>query len=439
MAEVRYKTRPLEARNQARDLRSRFYQGLMRAREDGKLLVSGGMRAPYEFLAGFGDFECLSEHFSNTVSLDQDVAQRYNEAFEARGYAQDFCALSRLYLGAMFAGETPWGPFPPPDLCFMFHACDIQGKWFQVVSEHYGIPYFCLEQPVDYPPDPAKRQHNIRYLTEQLHAFIDWGERVLGRRFDDSRFMEAALNSLEVQSLWAEVCCLNRGVPAPLDDRSLYALESIACLMRHKPEAVAFYRALRDEVRERVRDGIAALATERYRLMHDNQPPFYWLAIYKVPEQYGAVAVGSHTSFTLMGAFEEGEDGRLRSRRHPRQQGLTFRTRDDLIQYLAGWYTDTPFYEDIILPQTRLTNTLRFVEEWGVDGVVIHLNRGCEGVTAGAPELKRALRDRGIPVTVYEANYVDRRDLSQSQVVDTLETFLESQGLKKLSTLAGQP
>ncbi len=429
--EPKFKTRPLESRNRARELRDRFYHDLMRAREDGKLLISAGMRVPYELMAGFGDFECLNEHFSNTVSLDQDVAQRYNEAFEARGFARDFCALSRIYLGAMFAGETPWGAFPKPDLCFMFHACDIQGKWFQLVAEHFAIPYFCLEQPVDYPPNPAKQQHNIRYLAEQFHAFIDWGEQVLRRKFDDDRCIEAALNSLEVQSLWAEVCCLNRAVPAPLDDRSLYALESIACLIRHKPEAVTFYRNLRDEVRERVQDGIAALPTERYRLMHDNQPPFYWLGIYKVAEQYGATAIGSHTSFTLMGAYEDGKDGRLGPRRHPRELGLSFKGRGDLVTYLAEWYADTPFYEDIITPQTRLTNTLRFVEEWGVDGVVIHLNRGCEGVTAGALELRQALRERGIPATVYEGNYVDRRDLSQSVVVDTLESFLESQGLKR--------
>jgi benzoyl-CoA reductase subunit B len=429
--DLKFKTRPLESRNRARELRDRFYRDLMRAREDGKLLISAGMRVPYELVAGFGDFECLNEHFSNTVSLDQEVAQRYNEAFEARGFARDFCALSRLYLGAMYSGETPWGPFPRPDMCFMFHACDIQGKWFQMVAEHFAVPYFCLEQPVAYPPNPAKRQHNIRYLADQFHAFIDWGEQVLGRNFDEGRCIEAALNSLEVQSLWAEVCCLNRAVPAPLDDRSLYALESIACLMRHKPEAVDFYRNLRDEVRERVQDGIAALPAERYRLMHDNQPPFYWLGIYKVAEQYGAVAIGSHTSFTLMGAYEDGDDGRLRSRRHPRERGLTFKGRGDLVPYLAEWYADTPFYEDIITPQTRVTNTLRFVEEWGVDGVVIHLNRGCEGVTAGALELKLALRERDIPATVYEGNYVDRRDLSQSQVVDTLESFMESQGLKK--------
>lgn len=430
---IKFKARPLESRNRARELREGFYRDLMRAREDGKLLISAGMRVPYEMVAGFGEFECLNEHFSNTVSLDQEVAQRYNEAFEARGFARDFCALSRLYLGAMFAGETPWGAFPTPDLSLMFHACDIQGKWYQMVAEHFAVPYFCIEQPVDYPPDPVKRQHNIRYLADQFYAFIEWGEQVLGRRFDEGRFIEAALNSLEVQSLWAEVCCLNRAVPAPLDDRSLYALESIACLMRHKPEAVTFYRNLRDEVRERVQDGIAALPTERYRLMHDNQPPFYWLAIYKVAEQYGAAAIGSHTSFTLMGAYEDGEDGRLRARRHPREQGMSFKGRGDLVPYLAEWYADTPFYEDIITPQTRVSNTLRFVEEWGVDGVVIHLNRGCEGVTAGALELKRALRERGTPATVYEGNYVDRRDLSQSQVVDTLESFLESQGLKKIS------
>jgi len=427
-----YRTRPIEGKRRARELRLQHYRDIWNAREEGKLLVMGGMRVPFELVAGFGDFECLNEHYSITVGTRPELAQRYAEAFESRGFARDFCALSRLYLGSMFAGESPFGPFPRPDFCFMYHACDIQGKWFQVVSEHFGVPYFCIEQPVTYPPEEARRRRNIKYLAEQFYDFIQWGERVLGRKFDDERFLKATYNSLECQSLWGEICCMNKAVPAPLDERALYALTAVACIMRHKDEAVAFYRELRDEIAYRRDEGIAAVAGERYRMMHDNQPPYYFLELYQIAERYGVVCIGSHTSFYLIGAFETGPDGRLRGRRTPREQGVEFRSREDIVEFLARWYEDMPFYQDIMVPELRLHNTLRLVEEWGVNGVLIHINRGCEGVTSAALLIRNALKERGIPTAIYEANYVDRRDFSQSQVVDILESFLESQGLTPL-------
>ena len=427
-----YPTRPLESKRKAKELRQQHYRDIWNARAEGKLLISGGMRIPFELAAGFGDFEVLNEHFSITMATHPTLAEKASEAFESLGFARDFCALSRLYLGAMFLGETPFGTFPRPDYCFMFHACDIQAKWFQVVAEHYGIPFFCLEQPLNYPPHPRKHQKNVEYLAQQFEDFIAWGEKNLHRPFDDQRLAETLRPALECQSLWAEVCTLNRANPAPLEDRSLYALEAVGCIMRHKPQAAEFMRFLRDEVKEHVRDGMAALPTQRFRLMHDNQPPYYYLNLYQDAERYGAVCIGSHTSFYLLGAFEDGPDGRLAGRTMPWEKA-PLKDRQDILMAMARWYADTPFYEDILVPQLRMEHTLRLVEEWKVDGVLFHLNRGCEGVTAGALEIRQVLRERGIPTAVYEANYCDRRDFSQSQVVDTLESFLESQGLTKLA------
>ena len=49
-------------------------------------------------------------------------------------------------------------------------------------------------------------------------------------------------------------------------------------------ESKDFYYELRDEVRDRVKRGIAAVATERFRVMIDSQPPWGFLTpsdIYK--------------------------------------------------------------------------------------------------------------------------------------------------------------
>jgi benzoyl-CoA reductase subunit B len=76
--------------------------------------------------------------------------------------------------------------------------------------------------------------------------------------------------------------------------------------------------------------------------------------------------------------------------------------------------------------------TLQLVDQWYAQGVVMHLNRGCKGTGGYLMESRLALSNKGIPVVTYEGNSGDSRDFDETQVVDNLESFLESQGLDKI-------
>ena len=85
------------------------------------------------------------------------------------------------------------------------------------------------------------------------------------------------------------------------------------------------------------------------------------------------------------------------------------------------------------MPQDKRSDAgVRLVKQWHLDGVVMHLNRGCEGVAIGMKENRLALVNAGIPVTVFEGNSGDRREFDEGQTIKRLETFMESMGLKKL-------
>ena len=86
------------------------------------------------------------------------------------------------------------------------------------------------------------------------------------------------------------------------------------------------------------------------------------------------------------------------------------------------------------LPDVRNHLLPLVVKNWNVQGVLMHLNRGCEGTAFGQMENRLALMKAGIPVVTYEGNMADKRDFDEAQTIDRIESFMEKLGLHKLET-----
>jgi benzoyl-CoA reductase subunit B len=75
---------------------------------------------------------------------------------------------------------------------------------------------------------------------------------------------------------------------------------------------------------------------------------------------------------------------------------------------------------------------LKLVEDWHIDGVMMHLNRGCELFCLGVMETRRTLLQAGVPVMTYEGSSADERDLDEAQISNRVDSFMESLELKQL-------
>ena len=62
------------------------------------------------------------------------------------------------------------------------------------------------------------------------------------------KLIQAVKNECQTADLWAEICTLNKNRPAPLDEKTMYTLQSLHTLMREKKILVDFYSELKDEV-----------------------------------------------------------------------------------------------------------------------------------------------------------------------------------------------
>ncbi len=430
--------RPLACWTKAKELRTEHYRKIASAREKGVLVVTGSGDAFVPLLAGIGEFVHLAgEPWGASIATNDALSLQCMEASEARGYARDLCAYMRNYWGSMFLDKSPFGgTFPRPDFCFSINACDTHGKWFQTVGEYFQVPYFSVDIPVI--RAGSSEAQKIEYLVAQLHDAVDWLERLTGRPYDDGQLIEAARNYFLSTSLWGDVCLLNQARPAPLDEKTMFSLYAISMLMGHESEAVAFYRELRDEVADRVKSGIAAVANERCRLLHDSQPPWYFLKLFRYLEQYGAPILGSSYSYTLTGALAV-QDGKWVHRTTPEEAGVRLDNRHTVLVELAKWQLERVRQQGFVLLEEKTSNLLNMVRDWHIDGVIIHLNRGCEGTAWGQMESRLALIEAGVPVMTYEGNMADKREFNESQTLDRIDTFMESLGLTKFNLAQVNP
>lgn len=385
--------------------------------------------------AGLGNYAFLSgEPYAASASTDMSFQESCSEAVEARGFARDMCGYMRMYWGSMFQNRFFFGgEFPRPDFCLNLSFCDSHAKWYQQVAEFYNIPFFAIDYPLS--AGQTGEERSLEYMVEQMNEAIEWMEKVTGRKYDDELFIQDVRNEWLTMCLWGEICILNKHIPAPIDHKSMFPLWAIAVIMRYDNRAIEFCRLALDEIRDRVAHNIAALPDERCRFIDDNLPPWFALDIYRYLEKYGAVVLGSHHTFFLAGAMSEGEDGTWVRGKTPEEEGLPMRNRQEALRAYAWWYLRRPLYADnIFFPLGRAHSLTRIVREWKCNGVIIHQNRGCELNSCFGAQDRLALIKENVPVIVYEGNMVDQREFDRVQIIERLDSFMESLGFSKLKS-----
>jgi len=435
MTEGVYKTRPLDCWQKAKELRQQYFRDYVEAKDKGGIRWSGGSLAFGAITAGLGDdvHSLAMEPYAAVVVGSGSFATECLEAVERAGFARDICAYTRNYWGSVLMDRYAFGgKFPRPDFRWQTHICCTHSKSEQVACylEDGEIPAYSIDISVGH-YSPSK-EHKVRYIVDQMHDGIEWLEKVTGRKYSDEKLIEAVHNECRSASLWAEICTLNKNIPALLDEKTMFSLQVLSTLKRHAKEVGDFYQMLKDEVEDRMANGIAAVPVEKRRLFSSGQPPWAMLKLFRYLEEYGAVSVGSLYTFGLMCPWDVTKDGSIVPTRTPQQRGISIRNREEALQVLAELNMKIPTYyhfHDFDMT-TRLT--LKVVEDWHVDGVMIHFNRGCEAGGLGVMETRRALLQAGIPVMTFEGSVADERDLDEAQISNRVDSFMESLELKQL-------
>lgn len=396
-----------------KNLNDRYYEDARNASAEGKKVGFVNVFAPTELFYAMDIVPIYPENHAVFIQARKMTAE-ISERPQALGYTPGICSYAMCDLGSALTGKSPVGGLPRPDFFLTTNSqCGTLTKWFERMSEFYDVPLYLIDVP--YTGGKFPDEHARAYVEAQLHDLVDFLEGISGNRLKRARLAEVIATANETTALWAEILDAARAVPAPLSVFDQFFSMAPIVAQRGSRVALEFYRALKQEVLERVQAGVGAVPREKYRLYWDSLPLWHelkWLSDLFL--SYDACLVS--TVYTLPWA-----DFRL-----------------DSEDPFRSWTNEYVHYFDWNLNR-RVELILGLQERYHLDGAVYHNDRSCKMFSMAIPEIKRIVQERsGLPGFILEGDHGDPRFLSKELVEKGLANYFDILDNRKTHRNAGR-
>jgi len=369
-----------------------------------------------ELVRSFGLLPVLPE-INALQSAMRGRTKEYISVAEKAGQSEDVCTYVKADYGMLKSGNVgPTGErLPEPDLLLLsYTGCFTFLKWFEILRQEYDAPVVMLHVP--YQADGRITDSMRSYVVAQLRdKVIPELERISGRKYDEDALRENLARSAKAEDDLVAVLETAKRRPSPIDSYfgAVYYVGPIFSAFRGTEDACAYYRELREEVEERLRQGLGPvtpdgqLSEERFRLVVEGPPNWtHFHEFWRMFADEGAVSVAS-TYTKVGGVYDTGF-------RHDPEHPL-----ETLADYCMGCYTN------LSLP-SRVDLICRYVEEYDADGVLIHSIKSCNSFSAGQLAMLREIENRtGRPGGFIESDLVDPRYFSAANLKNRLESYFQ--------------
>jgi benzoyl-CoA reductase/2-hydroxyglutaryl-CoA dehydratase subunit BcrC/BadD/HgdB len=392
---------PLESAVKMKDLMSvYYYQGRWADGAVPVAWVTSGF--PVELLRPFGFYVAYPENHA-ALCAARHMMPALAEVAEKEGYSRDLCAYARCDLGSVMSRKTPLGRLPKPDLVAVCNnICETVLYWFRALADYFEVPLFLLDAPFVY--GDFKRRH-LQYVVDQLEELREVAATITGRQVSGEEIEEAGALGREASRLWRECLATGRSRPAPWTGFDQFILMAPIVALRGTKKCNAFYRHLRDELRDRAGRGIGAIKNEKHRLLWDNIP--VW------PKLRDLSRLFAENGFNFVAATYT----------NSWCESVDLYDPGDPVFSVARMISNTLLNRDL---QNRLRIMKQLVGDYQLDGAVFHSDRSCKPYSVGQYDLKdRLSSELDVPVVVLEADHADPRSYSAEQVETRLQAFME--------------
>ncbi|MCF6246670.1 MAG: 2-hydroxyacyl-CoA dehydratase [Desulfobacula sp.] len=396
------KKHKMKSAKKMRDLMTTYYIDALSASQNNKQvawITSGG---PVEPLLAMDIIPVYPENHAAMIGaskMGDDLCMKAEEM----GYSSDLCSYARADISCSVVKGGPIGGLPKPDMLICCNnICGTVLKWYEVQARFYNVPLFILDTPMchtHYHPETAT------YVRAQIDEYILFLEQMTKRKFDHEKLMQVGRLSIEGQLLWQKVLNTTRHKPSPMSAFDAFFFLALIVTLRGTRVAVDFYKELNREMEERIQKGIGIVPNEKYRLLWDNLPVWYqlkWLS--NTFSDHGACLVADTYTSAWCGTIK-------------------YIDKDNFLDSMAEAHTR--IYLNIGVDQMA-EQVLDMIKFYDVDGFVMHSNRSCKPYSFGQMDIMKIVRDKtGIPVLMIEADMLDSRNFSQSQVETRIDAFME--------------
>jgi benzoyl-CoA reductase/2-hydroxyglutaryl-CoA dehydratase subunit BcrC/BadD/HgdB len=322
---------------------------------------------------------------------------------EAMGYSSDLCSYARSDISCATVNGGPIGGLPRPDMLICCNnICGTVLKWYEVQARYFNVPLFILDTPFCHTQftDEARK-----YVLKQIEEYIVFLEEACGKKMDHDKMKEVGKLSVEGQRLWQAVLDTAINKPAPLSAFDAFFHLALIVTLRGTKQAVDYYRDLLEEMKQRIVDGIGAIEREKYRLLWDNLPIWYrtkWLSE-KFAAADACLVADTYTSAWC--------------------GSLKYIDENNFLESMAEGYSR--IYLNIGIDEMA-GEVVKMIDKYGADGLVMHSNRSCKPYSFGQLDIQRIVQEeRGLPSLMIEADMVDERFFSESQISTRIDAFME--------------
>ncbi len=353
---------------------------------------------PQPFLAFGCAALCLETYPSFFTRTSMETVYAFIEAAESAGVSSETCSTDRFIIGAAVEGELPDNSF----FVTSSAPCDGTRITYPILERMYGGPMLYLDAPFRY--DLEAVRYYARQLKTELLPFL---ERVTGRKFDIDRLREVVEESNRAYESLVTLQDTHKVLPAPHSGFLRLVPYLIYISGAGYPGTTRTLELLCEDAVQRVREGrTQGPFEEKHRALWVHVTPTFDVELFEwMEEKFGAMVVS--TSLSSSAILEPIDTTRLETM----LEGIAWQGLDMTMSIMR--------YDTEKLIQFSL-NTY---EDYRCDCMIVTQHVGCNSICGAQGMIRRACREREIPVLFIEHDYNDDRILSRELLRGRIEDF----------------
>jgi benzoyl-CoA reductase/2-hydroxyglutaryl-CoA dehydratase subunit BcrC/BadD/HgdB len=394
--------RKIKSVKRMKEIMTAYYIEAKTAEQTGKKIAwitSGG---PVEPLIAMDVIPVYPENHGAMIGAAKMGADLCARA-EEMGYSRDLCSYAAADIACATIGGGPIGGLPKPDMLVCCNnICGSVLKWYEIQARYFGVPLFILDTPFCHTEYSREARD---YVQAQVESYLEFLEGCCNKRLDRDRLESVGRLSLEGQKLWQAVLDTSMHTPAPMSAFDAFFHLALIVTLRGTQVAVDYYRELLEEMNDRIRCGISAVPHERFRLLWDNIP--IWFRTRWLSEKFA-----SHDACLVADTYTSAWCSTMK-----------YIDETNFLKSMAEVYTRIHLNIGV---DEMAQSIITMIDKYAANGFVMHSNRSCKPYSFGQYDIQRIVQqERGIPTLMIEADIVDERAFSESQVETRIDAFME--------------
>jgi len=361
---------------------------------------------PAELLRGMGFLVFFPENHGAMLGATR-MATDFIPCANALGYSPDICSYLTADVGAYIHKKTPLTKayniesVPKPDvLVFNTNQCRDVQDWFAWYARELNVPIIGVHTHRNI-GDIGHLQ--IKDIASQIEALVPKLERVSREKLDIDRVKEAVDYSRRTSKLWRACLETAAAVPSPWTFFDATIHMGPAVVARGTKEGVEYYELLLSELKKRIKDRVAAVEGEKYRLYWEGMP--IWGKLRALSEQFfslkSCVVASTYCNSWIFDQLDPAEP----------------------FESMARAYTVLFGVRDEPLKEKYITNCYK---KFNFDGILFHDAKTCPNNSNNRYGMPERLSEKlDIPVLTINGDLCDLRCYSEEQAKTNIEAFIE--------------